>query len=130
MPNKAHKIVNLSHNEKNIENRIIDLVFLGSQTMGDAHLEKELLQLFDKTAKNCLNIILSDLSNDKNNEILKLNLHSLKGAASAVGAKAIIVVVKQCQAKLQETGFLTPNELTKLGLEVEMTRRYIRKLIA
>lgn len=61
--------------------RPIDLVHLAKQTMGDKVLEIEVLQMFARQARNCLQDIGSG-----NADTAKAAAHRLKGAASAVGA--------------------------------------------
>ncbi len=61
--------------------RAIDLVHLGKQTMGDKALEVEVLQMFARQARSCLQEIGSgDLKR------VEAASHKLKGAASAIGA--------------------------------------------
>jgi HPt (histidine-containing phosphotransfer) domain-containing protein len=59
----------------------IDLVHLARQTMGDKVLEIEVLQMFARQARSCLQDIGSG-----NADQIKAGAHRLKGAASAVGA--------------------------------------------
>lgn len=61
--------------------RPIDLVHLARQTMGDKMLEVEVLHMFARQARSCLQEIGSGCA-DK----AKAGAHRLKGAASAVGA--------------------------------------------
>lgn len=61
--------------------RPIDLVHLAKQTMGDKVLEIEVLQMFARQARNCLQEIGSG-----NGDTATAAAHRLKGAASAVGA--------------------------------------------
>ncbi|AYG59327.1 Hpt domain-containing protein [Rhizobium jaguaris] len=61
--------------------RAIDLVHLAKQTMGDKALEVEVLQMFARQARSCLQEIGSG---DRKRAVAAS--HRLKGAASAVGA--------------------------------------------
>ncbi|HEX8046425.1 Hpt domain-containing protein [Rhizobium sp. ICMP 5592] len=61
--------------------RAIDLVHLAKQTMGDKALEVEVLQMFARQARSCLQEISSGDS-----KRVRAASHKLKGAASAVGA--------------------------------------------
>ncbi|MBB4569815.1 Hpt domain-containing protein [Rhizobium leucaenae] len=61
--------------------RAIDLVHLAKQTMGDKALEVEVLQMFARQARSCLQEIGSG---DRKRAMAAS--HRLKGAASAVGA--------------------------------------------
>ncbi|MCF6343143.1 MAG: hypothetical protein L3J15_00500 [Devosiaceae bacterium] len=110
------------------ENRIIDLVFLCAQTMGDPKLEVEILKLFDQTASSSLKIILSD--NVDNEKALKLHLHSLKGAAAGVGAKAIVKNIMLAEEDLRQNGYVEAQMLANIGFAVEEARRFIARIIA
>lgn len=62
----------------------IDMAHLATQTMGDKALEVEVLQLFAKQARNCLqSLSQSDLDHGA-------IAHRLKGAASAIGAFNVV----------------------------------------
>lgn len=61
--------------------RAIDLVHLGKQTMGDKALEVEVLQMFARQARSCLQEIGSG-----DPKRIEAASHKLKGAAGAVGA--------------------------------------------
>ena len=61
--------------------RAIDLVHLGKQTMGDKALEVEVLQMFARQARSCLQEIGSG-----DFKRMEAASHKLKGAASAIGA--------------------------------------------
>lgn len=61
--------------------RAIDLVHLAKQTMGDKALEVEVLQMFARQARACL----QEIGSGDNNRVVAAS-HRLKGAASAVGA--------------------------------------------
>ncbi|MDL2405667.1 Hpt domain-containing protein [Rhizobium calliandrae] len=61
--------------------RAIDLVHLAKQTMGDKALEVEVLQMFARQARSCLQEIGSG---DPKRAVAAS--HRLKGAAAAVGA--------------------------------------------
>ena len=61
--------------------RSIDLVHLAKQTMGDKVLEVEVLQMFARQARSCLQEIGSG-----DRKRIEAASHKLKGAAGAVGA--------------------------------------------
>lgn len=61
--------------------RAIDLVHLGKQTMGDKALEVEVLQMFARQARSCL----QEIGSGDAKRIHEAS-HKLKGAASAIGA--------------------------------------------
>jgi HPt (histidine-containing phosphotransfer) domain-containing protein len=61
--------------------RAIDLIHLAKQTMGDKALEVEVLRMFARQARSCLQEIGSGDA-----DRIKAASHRLKGAAGAVGA--------------------------------------------
>ena len=61
--------------------RAIDLVHLAKQTMGDKALEVEVLQMFARQARSCL----QEIGCGDRKRAMAAS-HRLKGAASAVGA--------------------------------------------
>ncbi|ENN89214.1 putative two-component regulator HPt domain protein [Rhizobium freirei PRF 81] len=61
--------------------RAIDLVHLAKQTMGDKALEVEVLQMFARQARSCLQEIGSGDA-----KRIQAASHKLTGAASAIGA--------------------------------------------
>jgi HPt (histidine-containing phosphotransfer) domain-containing protein len=71
----------------------IDMAHLATQTMGDKELEIEVLQLFAKQARNCLQA-LSQGDVDH-----KAIAHRLKGAASAIGAFHVVATSGEIETK-------------------------------
>ena len=63
------------------QQRPVDLVHLANQTMGDKTLELEVLQMFARQARACL----QDMSS-ADSKAVEAAAHKLKGAAGAVGA--------------------------------------------
>ncbi|PWE56590.1 Hpt domain-containing protein [Metarhizobium album] len=98
--------------------RPIDLVHLANQTMGDKALEMEVLQMFARQARNCLQEI-SRLEGDG----MLAAVHRLKGAASAVGAFQVSTAAE----RLEET----PGDaalLASVGAAVLEAENFILKL--
>ncbi len=62
----------------------IDRVHLARMTFGDASLERELLQLFDRQCE-----VLLARMNDADAGSVKVLAHTLKGSASGIGAWAV-----------------------------------------
>jgi HPt (histidine-containing phosphotransfer) domain-containing protein len=73
--------------------RPIDLVHLAKQTMGDKALEVEVLQMFARQARACL----QELSSGDIKKIVAA-AHRLKGAASAVGAFQVSAAAGELEA--------------------------------
>jgi HPt (histidine-containing phosphotransfer) domain-containing protein len=95
--------------------RPVDLIHLARQTMGDRALEQEVLSLFAQQA-----ILVRDAITDAAPaERLQL-AHSLKGAASGVGAFAIAECATEIEKKPDDRNML--KRLTKL---IDETRDFI-----
>lgn len=98
--------------------RPIDLVHLAQQTMGDKALEAEVLQMFARQARLCLNEIGSgDVSK------AKAGVHRLKGAASSVGAFKVAQAAEDCETSGNE-----PSRVASVGLAVVEAENFILKL--
>ncbi|QSW93540.1 Hpt domain-containing protein [Rhizobium lentis] len=98
--------------------RPIDLVHLAKQTMGDKTLEIEVLQMFARQARACLQDIASG-------ESVRVGAaaHRLKGAASSVGAFR----VSQTAEVVEETGG-DAGAMAALGAAVLDAENFILKL--
>ena len=131
MLNSSLKVTNIAPNHAIFENRVIDLVFLSTQTMGDEELELGILKIFNQTAGACLTIILGDIGDgDVASKKLKLQLHTLKGAALGVGAKSIVANILLAEEFFARNGFVEPEMLTNIGFATEEARRFIAKIIS
>ncbi|SEP99513.1 Hpt domain-containing protein [Devosia sp. YR412] len=106
--------------------RPIDLVHLAKQCLGDENLELEILRLFDTTAKT----YFSRLQQAESYDDLALNLHSIKGAASGVGAWTIADLAKACETELQAGRPLTVERIADLGIAVEECRSFITRMLS
>lgn len=106
--------------------RPIDRIHLAKQCLGDEHLELEVLRLFDTTIATYFGRLLGSVSPD----MVTLNLHTIKGAASGVGAWIVADLAKACEVELQEGRPLTPERLADLGIAVEEVRSAIARMIA
>lgn len=106
--------------------RPIDLVHLAKQCLGDENLELEILRLFDTTVKT----YFGRLELAANYDDLALNLHSIKGAASGVGAWTIADIAKGCEAELQAGRPLTTERIADLGMAVEECRSFITRMLS
>ena len=106
--------------------RPIDLVHLAKQCLGDEGLELEILRLFDTTVKTYFGRLELAASYDD----LAMNLHSIKGAASGVGAWTIAELAKGCEAEMQAGRPLTPERIADLGIAVEEVRSFIGRMLS
>lgn len=101
----------------------VDLAFLRRYTLGDAALEREVLELFCSHAP----IILAELKSASSEKAWRHAAHSLKGSARALGAWAVARGAEQAEAAsthYRECGDL----LAGLESAVEEVRRYAAAL--
>lgn len=106
--------------------RPIDLVHLAKQCLGDEHLEYEILRLFDTTVKTYFGRLELATSYDD----LALNLHSIKGAASGVGAWTIADLAKSAEIEMQAGRPLTAERIADLGMAIEEVRVFIARMLS
>jgi len=106
--------------------RPIDLVHLAKQCLGDEHLEYEILRLFDTTVKTYFGRLEMAASYDD----LALNLHSIKGAASGVGAWTIADLAKAAEVEMHAGRPLTSEHIADLGLAIEEVRSFIARMLS
>jgi HPt (histidine-containing phosphotransfer) domain-containing protein len=106
--------------------RPIDLVHLAKQCLGDEHLEYEILRLFDTTVKTYFaRLITSEAPED-----IGLNLHSIKGAASGVGAWTIADLAKSVEADLHAGKPANAETLADLGQAIEEAGEFIKVMLS
>ncbi len=119
----VEKIVSFPHKRAM---RPIDLVHLAKQCLGDEGLEHEILRLFDTTASTYFGrLMLATTDAD-----LTLNLHSIKGAATGVGAWTIADLAKAAEAELQAGRPLAPERISDLGMAIEEVRSFIARVLS
>ena len=106
--------------------RPIDLVHLAKQCLGDENLEREVLRLFDTTVKT----YFERLSLATGFDDLALNFHSIKGAASGVGAWTISDIAKGLEIELRDGRPIRAERIADLGMAVEEVRAFIARLLA
>lgn len=106
--------------------RPIDLVHLARQCLGDAGLEHEILRLFDTTAKT----YFARLQQSSTFDDLALNLHSLKGAASGVGAWAIAELARAAETDLKAGQALSPEQIDDIGVAVEEVSAFVTEMLS
>lgn len=106
--------------------RPIDLVHLAKQCLGDEQLEYEILRLFDTTVKTYFARLEQALTFDE----FVMSLHSIKGAASGVGAFTVSDLAKSCEAELQAGRPLQPERIADLGMAIEEVRTFIARMLS
>jgi HPt (histidine-containing phosphotransfer) domain-containing protein len=105
--------------------RPIDLVHLARQTMGNRDLELEILKLFDTQLEGQVTRIKST---DKS-EDLALPLHTIKGMALGVGARAIEELARRAEQQVTEDGALAPELLADLEVAVAEAHAFILDML-
>ncbi|MCM2292834.1 Hpt domain-containing protein [Allorhizobium sp. BGMRC 0089] len=93
VPNIAFEAPEMDSGRALKQGRPIDLVHLATQTMGDKTLEMEVLQMFAKQARSCLQALAREGEN------AGAVAHRLKGAANAVGAFDVAAIAAEIEAK-------------------------------
>ncbi|UYO00707.1 MAG: Hpt domain-containing protein [Devosia sp.] len=106
--------------------RPVDLVHLAKQCLGDENLELEVLRLFDQTLFTYFGRLRLALSFDD----LAINVHSIKGAASGVGAWTISEIARAMEDDLRAGRPLRSEAIDDLGLAVEEVRDFIARMLA
>ena len=119
----VEKVVQLPLNRAT---RPIDLVHLAKQCLGDEHLEYEILRLFDTTVQSYLDRLWIAASVEDR----VLTLHSIKGAASGVGAWTLAELAKSAEADLRSGRALTPEHMADLGMAIEEVRSFITRMLS
>ncbi len=113
-----------SENEPRRE-RPIDLVHLAKQCLGDTNLELEVLRLYDTTIVTYFGRLqLATIFDD-----LAINLHSLKGASSGVGAWGIADLAKRAEDELRGGRPISPERIGDIGIAIEEVRVFIAKIL-
>lgn len=100
------------------QSRPIDLVHLARQTMGDKALEIEVLQMFARQARGCLQEIASGEA-----DRVQAATHRLKGAASAVGAFGVSQAAEAMEGAINDAA-----RMASVGAAVAEAENFILKL--
>ena len=106
--------------------RPVDLVHLAKQCLGDEGLEFEVLRLFDTTLVTYLERLRLAATFDE----LAINLHSIKGAASGVGAWNIADLAKAMETELRDARPITPERMADMDMAIEEVRTFIARMLA
>jgi HPt (histidine-containing phosphotransfer) domain-containing protein len=106
--------------------RPIDLVHLAKQCLGDEHLEYEVLRLFDTT----ITTYFSRLTKAVGGEDVGMHLHSIKGAASGVGAWTIADLALAAEVEVRAGGSLSAEHVADLGLAIEEVSAFITRMLS
>ena len=117
---------NLKRIDLNGENHAavpIDLEHLSKQTLGDEGLENEVLRLFDEMS----HVYYARLEQSTNVPDLLRNLHTLKGAASGIGAFGLAELARVAEAELRQGSPVNPERIDDLNVAVEEVSAFIAR---
>jgi HPt (histidine-containing phosphotransfer) domain-containing protein len=101
----------------------IDLEHLSKQTLGDQGLELEVLRLFDEMS----HVYYARLEQSTNVAELLRNLHTLKGAASGIGAFGLAELARVAEAELRQGSPVNPERIDDLNVAVEEVSAFIAR---
>ena len=99
----------------------IDMAHLGRQTLGDPNLELEVLRLFDQMSHT----YYDRLETSTTVSDLLMNLHTLKGAASGIGAFGLAELARVAETELREGAPVNPERIDDLHVAVEELSAFI-----
>lgn len=107
------------------QHRPIDMAYLARQTLGDPGLEEEVLRLFDDSTR----AYFRRLEQSTNVDDLLRHLHTLKGAAAGVGARAIADLAAAAEAELRGGQPVNPERIDDLGIAIAECSAFIEQLL-
>jgi len=102
------------------------MVHLSKQTLGDHGLECEILRLFDQMAR----VYFGRLETSTTEADLLRHLHTIKGAASGVGAWNLAELAKSAEQEIRETGKVNPERIDDLDIAVQEVSAFIDDILA
>lgn len=108
------------------KHRPIDMVHLSRQTLGDHGLECEVLRLFDKMAR----VYFGRLETSTTEADVLQHLHTLKGAASGVGAWALADLAKAAEDEIRNGGSVNPERIGDIDIAVQEVSAFIGDILA
>jgi HPt (histidine-containing phosphotransfer) domain-containing protein len=101
------------------------MVHLSKQTLGDHGLECEVLRLFDQMAR----VYFGRLESSTTEADMLRHLHTIKGAASGVGAWAIADLAKSAEEEVR-AGIVNPERIDDLEIAVQEASVFIGDMLA
>lgn len=126
MAQRSPAVDDAGHFPARLRARPIDLVHLAKQCLGDEGLEHEVLRLFDTTIKTYLARLLAAEAPDQ----VLFTLHTIKGAASGVGAFTIADLAKTMEADAKAGLVINPEQLDDLKMAVEEVSVFISDVLS
>lgn len=105
--------------------RPIDMAHLARQTLGDRGLEQEVLRMFDDATRTYYGRLERSTSVD---DLLR-HLHTLKGAALGVGARAIAQLAAAAESDLRGGLPVNPEQIHDLGMAIAECSAFIESML-
>lgn len=90
------------------------MAHLTRQTFGDKGIEQEVLRMFDEASR----VYFGRLERSTSVDELLIHLHTLKGAAAGIGARAIADLAAAAEADLREGRPVNPERIDDLGMAI------------
>ena len=112
----AHELRDATHGP-------IDMAHLSRQTLGDVGLEMEVLRMFDEMS----HVYYGRLETSTTVPDLLRNLHTLKGAASGIGAFGLAELARVTETELREGSPVNPERIDDLHVAVEELSAFIHE---
>jgi len=108
------------------KHRPIDMVHLSKQTLGDHGLECEVLRLFDQMAR----VYFGRLESSTTEADVLRHLHTLKGAASGIGAWTIADLAKAAEDEIRGGAPVNPERIDDLDIAIQEVSAFIGDILA
>lgn len=117
---------NLVHEAKVLpmRSRPVDLEHLAAQTLGDELLGHEVLRLFDQTART----VFARIETSTTVEHLLMHLHTLKGAASGIGAWGLADLARLAENELKAGAPVNPERIDDIGMAVHEVSAFVSEV--
>ena len=105
--------------------RPIDMDHLKKQTLGDSGLELEVLRLFDEMS----HVYYARLETSTTVPDLLQNLHTLRGAASGIGAFGLAELARVAETELRDGAPVNPERIDDLNMAVQEVSSFFQARI-
>lgn len=102
----------------------IDMEHLGRQALGDPGLQEEILRLYDEMSR----IYFSRIEQSTTTDDLARNLHTLKSAASGIGAWTVRDLTRAAEEDLR-VGKVDPERIDDIELAVNACSEFIASIV-
>jgi HPt (histidine-containing phosphotransfer) domain-containing protein len=102
----------------------IDMDHLGRQALGDPGLQQEILRLYDEMSK----VYFARIEHSTNTEELARHLHTLKSAASGIGAWAVRDLTRIAEEELRR-GRVDPERIDDIEMAVNACSAFIASVV-